>query len=144
MRIGDTWLIVGGMCGSLEQESRGAVVGAWFVKAPGAPFQYHVFVFNADGTMQQANPDAGDAGTSDSDGMGAWMREGDHVVGKFVEVTADRSTRSFVSRGEISFDLEVDGDTFKGSAAGRFYDAEDKLIRGPLTTPMEGRRIRPH
>jgi hypothetical protein len=43
------------------------IVGAWFVKNTGAPFPYHMYVFNADGTMQQANPDAGDPRTSDSD-----------------------------------------------------------------------------
>jgi len=32
------------------------IVGAWFVKDPDAPFPYHMYVFNADGTMQQANP----------------------------------------------------------------------------------------
>jgi hypothetical protein len=35
------------------------VVGAWLVHDPNAPFPYHMYVFNADGTMQQANPDAG-------------------------------------------------------------------------------------
>jgi hypothetical protein len=44
------------------------IVGAWFVKDPDAPFPYHMFVFNADGTMQQAYPDAGDPRSSDSDG----------------------------------------------------------------------------
>jgi len=29
------------------------IVGAWFVKDPGAPFPDHMYVFNADGTMQQ-------------------------------------------------------------------------------------------
>ena len=46
------------------------IVGTWFVKAPEAPFQYHMFVFHSDGTMQQANPDAGDPNSSDSNGMG--------------------------------------------------------------------------
>jgi hypothetical protein len=36
------------------------IVGTWFVKTPEAPFQYQMFVFNLDGTMRQANPDAGD------------------------------------------------------------------------------------
>jgi hypothetical protein len=26
-----------------------AIVGTWFVKAPEAPFQYHMFIFNSDG-----------------------------------------------------------------------------------------------
>jgi hypothetical protein len=63
------------------------------VKIPEAPFQYHMFVFNSDGTMQQANPDAGDPNTSDSNGMGVWVPDGHRIKGKFVEVTADRTTR---------------------------------------------------
>jgi hypothetical protein len=42
------------------------IVGTWIVKAPEAPFPYHMFVFHADGTMQQSNPDAGDRNSSDS------------------------------------------------------------------------------
>src|SRR5687768_7382454 len=119
------------------------IVGAWFVEAPGAPFQYHMFLFSADGTMQQANPDAGNANTSDSDGMGVWVEDGDRIKGKFVEVTADRATHSFVSRGEISFDIEVDGDVFRGTATARFYDGNGTLVRGPLPASLEGQRVRP-
>jgi len=118
-----------------------SVVGAWFVKAPDAPFQYHMFVFNADGTMQQANPDAGDANTSDSDGLGVWVRSGNKVKGKFVEVTADRTTHAFVSRGEISFEIKVDDTSFTGNAAARFYDENNHLIRGPLPTALQGTRV---
>lgn len=32
------------------------IVGAWLVKEPAAPFPYQMYVLNADGTMQQANP----------------------------------------------------------------------------------------
>jgi hypothetical protein len=117
------------------------IVGTWFVKASDAPFQYHMFVFNADGTMQQANPDAGDANTSDSDGKGIWVKDGKKVKGKFVEVTADRTTHAFVSRGEISFELTVDNDNFTGTAAARFYDENNTLIRGPLPTPLMGSRV---
>src|SRR5436190_7337106 len=67
------------------------VVGVWFVTMPQAPFKYHMLAFHADGTMEQANPDAGDAHTSDSDGMGVWEMRGGKVIGKFVEITADRT-----------------------------------------------------
>src|SRR3954447_18984203 len=46
------------------------IVGVWFVQFPDAPFKYHMVTFHSDGTMEQANPDAGDAHASDSDGMG--------------------------------------------------------------------------
>lgn len=121
--------------------SQKEIVGAWFVKAPDAPFQYHMFSFGADGTMEQANPDAGDPFTSDSDGKGIWVKKGNKIKGKFVEVTADRTTHQFVSRGEISFEITVDDDSFTGTAAARFYDVDGNLIRGPLPTPLEGTRV---
>jgi hypothetical protein len=119
------------------------VVGAWFVKIREAPFQYHMFVFNSDGTMQQANPDAGDPNTSDSDGMGVWAPDGDRIQGKFVEVTADRATRQFVSRGEISFLIKVAGNAFSGTASATFYDAEGRRLKGPLAATLEGQRVVP-
>jgi hypothetical protein len=117
------------------------VVGAWFVKAPDAPFAYHMFAFYADGNMEQANPDAGNPFTSDSDGKGIWVKEDGKVKGKFVEVTADRTTHLFASRGEISFEFEVDGDTFEGTAVANFFDEGGNHIRGPLPTPIEGTRV---
>src|SRR5271168_854546 len=88
------------------------IVGAWFVKDPGAPFPYHMYVFNADGTMQQANPDAGDPHSSDSDGKGVWVADGDRIKGKWVEVIADRTSHKFTGRTEISYDVKVYADTF--------------------------------
>jgi hypothetical protein len=118
------------------------IVGAWFVKNTGAPFPYHMYVFNADGTMQQANPDAGDPHTSDSDGKGIWVVDGDRIRGKWAEVTADRTTRQFVSRGEISYEIKVIGNTFTGSVTARSYDANDALIDGPSRSlPLEGKRV---
>lgn len=119
------------------------IVGTWFVRIPEAPFQYHMFVFNSDGTMLQANPDAGDSNTSDNNGMGAWVPDGDRIKGKFVEVTADRTTRQFVSRGEISFSLKVSGNALSGTASASFYDVEGRRLRGPLQATMEGRRVVP-
>jgi hypothetical protein len=121
---------------------RNPIVGAWFVKDDGAPFPYHMYVFNADGTMQQANPDAGDPRTSDSDGKGIWVADGDKIKGKWAEVTADRSTRQFVSRGEITYEIKVSGDTLSGTLTARSYDANDKLTGGP-TRPSRfaGRRV---
>ena len=34
------------------------VVGTWIVNDADAPFPYHMYVFNEDGTLQQASPDA--------------------------------------------------------------------------------------
>ena len=119
------------------------IVGAWFVKMPEAPFRYHMMIFNADGTLLQSNPDAGDPHTSDSSGMGAWMVEDNRIVGKFVEVTADRSTRAFVSRGEISFEIDVTGDTINGAGSARFYDVSGALNGGPVAFTLSGVRVKP-
>ena len=118
------------------------IVGTWVVKAPEAPFPLHMFVFHSDGTVQQSNPDAGDPNTSDSNAMGAWQLEGGEIKKKLVEITADRTTRRFASRGE-TFSLKVSGNAFSGTANAIFYDAEGRRIRGPLPATLEGQRVLP-
>jgi hypothetical protein len=119
------------------------IVGAWVVKIPGAPFPLHMFVFHSDGTVEQSNPDAGDPDTSDSNLMGAWRTVGDEYWGKVVEVTADRATRQFATRGDISFELKVSGNTFDGTASATFFDASGRQIRGPIQVRMAGERVQP-
>ena len=119
------------------------IVGAWFVQMPEAPFRYRILMFNADGTMLQSNPDAGDPHTSDSNGMGVWVAEGNRVVGKFVEVTADRTTRAFASRGEIAFEIDVTGDAINGVGSARFYDVNGALNGEPLPFTLSGVRVQP-
>ncbi len=118
------------------------IVGTWFVKDSGAPFPYHMYVFNADGTMQQANPDAGDPRTSDSDGKGIWIKDGERIKGKWMEIVADRTTHKFAGRTEISYDIKVRVDTFNGTESVRFYDANETLTGGPASpTPLAGKRV---
>jgi hypothetical protein len=118
------------------------VVGAWYVKDTDAPFPYHMYVFNGDGTMQQANPDAGDPHASDSDGKGIWVTDGDRVRGKWVEVTADRATHKFTGRVEITYEFSVSGDLFVGTSSARSYDANDILTAGPTAPgPFGGKRV---
>ena len=119
-----------------------SIVGAWFVKDPGAPFPYHMYVFNADGTMQQANPDAGDPHSSDSDGKGVWVTDGDRIKGKWVEVIADRASHKFTGRAEISYDIKVNVDNFTGTDSASSYDPNGTLTEGPSSpTPLEGKRV---
>ena len=121
------------------------IVGAWFVKDTGAPFPYHMYVFNADGTMQQANPDAGDPRNSDSDGKGVWVTDGDRIKGKWVEVIADRASHKFTGRTEISYDVKVNADAFAGTITASSYDAAGTLTEGPTSpTPLEGKRVTLH
>jgi hypothetical protein len=119
-----------------------SIVGAWFVKDPGAPFPYHMYVFNADGTMQQANPDAGDPHGSDSDGKGVWVTDGERIKGKWVEVIADRASHKFTGRTEISYEVKVNADTFAGTITAISYDAAGTLTEGPTSpTLLEGKRV---
>lgn len=121
--------------------SKPSIIGTWFVEDADAPFKQHMYVFNADGTMQQANPDAGDATTSDSDGKGIWVADGNRIRGKWMEITADRMTHKFVSRGELPFDIQVSGDTFTGTLSARFYDANGKVLQDYPAGPLTGKRL---
>ncbi len=132
-------------CSSLSSTDKlpNPIVGAWLVKDPNAPFPYHLYVFNIDGTMQQANPDAGDPHGSDSDGKGIWVTDGKRVEGKWVEVIADRVTHRFAGRMEFSYDITVSGDTYTGTEAVRAYDAAGNLTAGPATpAQLEGKRVK--
>jgi hypothetical protein len=118
------------------------IVGAWLVHDPNAPFPYHMYVFNADGTMQQANPDAGDSHGSDSDGKGIWIASGERIKGKWVEVIADRATHQFAGRLEISYEITVSGDTYTATETVRSYDAAGNLAASPATpAKLVGKRV---
>jgi len=58
--------------------------------------------------------------TSDSNAMGIWVADDEGIKGKLVEITADRTTRQFASRGEISFGVKVSGNAFSGTARCHF------------------------
>ena len=122
-----------------------SVAGVWVVSAPDAPFARHVFTFHADGTMLQANPEAGNPHTSDSVGMGLWQAFGDRVVGRFVEVTATRATREDAGTGIVAFDvtLDRDGNRFVGRAEATFTaaDGRPRAPAAPRSTPLEGVRF---
>ena len=124
-------------------EQTPSIVGTWLVKIPEAPFPLHMFVFHSDGTLVQSNPDAGDPNTSDSNLMGAWVSDGAGIKGKLVEITADRTTHKFVSRGEISFSVKVSGNAFNGKASAAFYGPGEQQMSGPLTATLQGQRIVP-
>ena len=118
------------------------IVGTWIVKDAAAPFPYHMYVFNADGTLQQANPDAGDPNSSDSDGKGVWVADRDRIKGKWVEITADRATHQYSGRTEISFDVRVSADTYTGSESVSSYGTDGTLNYGPTRpTLLEGKRV---
>lgn len=117
------------------------IVGTWLIQDGKAPFPMHMYVFNADGTMQQANPDAGDAHASDSDGKGIWKEDGDRVRGKWVEVMADRATHKYSGRGEYSFEIQVSGDRLEGQGSMHLFDTANRPI-GTVPTDFTGERVK--
>ena len=117
------------------------IVGAWIINDPMAPFPYHMYVFNADGTMQQANPDAGDPHSSDSDGKGVWAARDGRIVGRWMEITADRTTHKYSGRTEISFEIGVAGDTLTGTETVKIYDANEQLTELPAGPAFQGKRV---
>jgi hypothetical protein len=101
-----------------------------------------MYVFNADGTMQQANPDAGDSHASDSDGKGIWVANDGRIKGKWVEVIADRATRQFAERLEVSYEITVSGDTYAATEAVHSYDAAGNSTGSPATpAKLIGQRV---
>lgn len=121
-----------------------AIVGAWFVKIPAAPYPYHLFIFHADGTVIQSNPDSGDPRNSDSNLVGAWTSAADgHVTAKLVETSADRSTHKFVSRTELTMSLQVQFNSLHGTGTALAFNATGKSDGKPLPFTFDGDRILP-
>jgi len=118
-----------------------SVIGVWIVHDETAPFPFHMYVFNADGTMQQANPDAGNPKASDSDGKGIWVAKGDRVIGKWVEITADRETHKFAGRLDLSFNLKVDGDRLTGTRSAQPFGIDGKSTGEPFRGSFTGTRV---
>ena len=102
-----------------------------------------MFVFHSDGTVVQSSPDAGDPNSSDSNLMGVWVRDGDAFKGRLVEITADRNTHEFVSRGDITYRITVSGDALHGNATAVFHDADWHQIGIPIQATLDGKRVQP-
>lgn len=141
--LGATLLCMAACRGTHREETTPAIVGTWIVSIPDAPFPIHMFVFHADGTVVQSNPEAGDPKTSDSNLMGVWVPDGEAFKGRLVEITADRDTHEFVSRGDITFRLTVSGNALKGTASAVFHDANWQQVGIPIQVTLNGQRILP-
>jgi hypothetical protein len=118
------------------------IVGTWLVHDPNAPFPHHLYVFNGDGTMQQANPDAGNARSSDSDGKGIWVNRGDRIEAKWVELSADRATHQYTGRLELTMQIVVQGDSLTATETAALFDAAGASAPAPATPkPLRGARV---
>ena len=129
-------------CGTLLMDESPGIVGAWEVITTGAPCSHHMFVFHADGTLLQFNPPAGNPGSSDTPGVGAWQSmNDDETKARFVEVRLDPNT-AVLTRGVVDFRIRVTGDRLTGVAVFNIYDMPDgTLIDGPRNSTLEGRRV---
>jgi hypothetical protein len=103
------------------------LVGAWEVQAQGAPYEPHLFIFHADGTMLTTNPTnvqensaKAHGGTNDSVGMGAWTcSQGDtpEIVGTFYQLNANADDHSPTDNLSVTFRITASKDSFTGKAA---------------------------
>ncbi len=118
------------------------IVGTWEVTTTGAPYDHHMMVFHADGTLLQFNPPAGNPGSSDTPGAGAWRGSKDGTTkARFVEMRLDTATGT-PTRGMVELTLRVAGDRLTGTGAFHIYDMTDgALINEPQSTTLEGRRV---
>lgn len=90
--------------------------------------------------MQQANPNAGDLRTSDSDGKGVWAARGDRFEANWVELTADRTTHQYAGRLELTIQITVKGDSLTASETLKVFDAAGAPAQAS-PTPLLGARI---
>lgn len=130
------------LCGCFRPAVQPAIVGAWYVNIPAAPYPHHLFLFHADGTVIQSNPDSGDARYSDSNLIGAWSSQGGHVAAKLVETMADRDTHKYVGRTELTMSLEVEGNSLRGTGTALFYEL-GRHDGTPHPFDLAGSRIQP-
>lgn len=130
---------------NLKKTNKEEIVGVWLVDAVGAPFQPHLATFHSDHTMAIHNPEAGDPHTSDSMGMGPWkiIQNGDHpvIMGMFIELNADRTTNKYVNKLVVTYQITINGDTFKGPARAMYYNSDETVHSGPFEVTLKGRKI---
>jgi ketosteroid isomerase-like protein len=148
IRRDDRWAAIAEQMTALKSKPEVAtvapsIIGAWFVRMPKAPYPYHLFIFHADGTVIQSNPESGDPGSSDSNLMGVWTSNGETVNAKLLETSADRTTHQFVSRTELVMSLKVEANELRGTGTASTLDAAGKLNGPAHSFSFDGDRIMP-
>jgi hypothetical protein len=101
-----------------------------------------MFVFHADGTLLQFNPPAGNPGSSETPGVGAWRRSGDgETRARLVEMRLDPATGA-PTRGVLDLRVRVAGDRLTGTGEFQVYDLTDGAsVNGPHDATLTGRRV---
>lgn len=130
LKYGAAAILLGGtgIHNAAASECEGNVlVGAWEVQAQGAPYEPHLFIFHADGTMittnptnVQENPAKQHGGTNDSLGMGTWSctkGKTPEVIGTFYQLNANADDHKPTDKLSVTFKIKASKDTFTGTAA---------------------------
>jgi hypothetical protein len=128
------------LAGCFRNPGPSTIIGTWLVHDREHSFPMHLYVFNADGTLQQSSPDAGDSEHSASDGKGIWAAEGPRIRGKWVDIMADRTTHQFTGRGEYTFDVSVSGNVMRGHATMTLIDPKGHAT-AVVPTTIIGERV---
>ena len=128
--------------GCSREPEQPAIVGAWYVNIPAAPYPYHLFIFHADGTVIQSNPDSGNAHYSDSNLVGAWSSQKDRFKAKLIETSADRDSHRYVGRTELILSIEVEGNSLRGTGTASSFQV-GRPNGTPLPFDLSGSRIQP-
>jgi hypothetical protein len=59
-----------------------------------------------------------------------------------MEIVADRTTHKFAGRTEVSYDIQVNVDTFTGTVTASVFDVNGGLTEGPTSLDAAGRQAR--
>lgn len=134
-------LMTVGFTGISQASDKKAIIGAWYVDTLGAPFAPHGISFHADGIIDLTNPDAAEATNSSSAGMGEWVPTKTGFKGVFIEVNADKTTNDFTTLLRVTFEVQVNGNTFQGPAVAEYFDGNRVRVAGPFPADLRGQRI---
>jgi hypothetical protein len=108
---------------------RHPLVGAWHLQAVGAPVLHHGLLFHTDGIVCTFQADGGYPQDSESDGAGEWeVVSKDQAKGAFLVFRYSRQTHEYLGFVRVELDVIVHGETLRGQAHSRVYDAQGNLL----------------
>lgn len=114
------------------------IVGSWYARTAGAPYDDHVLQFDSSGNVLINNPSRvqerpDGSGTNDSVGVGAWRFSHGAYVFNFVELNAVQGSAIPAPQTEISFVVTFGSDglwhgTWSGGGHTGTIDAVRKIV----------------
>lgn len=105
------------------------LVGAWHLQTVGAPILHHGLLLHADGIVCSFQADGGFPQDSESNGAGTWQAVGkNQAKGILLEFRHSRQTHAYLGSVQVAFEVTVDGNTLRGHAHSRVFDAQGHLL----------------